>query len=73
MIKQYCDRCGQEIKEPRPGLLNHRVFYGKVWLDSLRWQEREDYKNYLLCKKCEDSFHAWIHHLEGDRKRNERG
>ena len=73
MIKQYCDRCGQEIKEPRPGLLHHRIYYGKVWLDSLRWQEGEEYKNHLLCQKCEYSFYTWFNHPQGDQKQNERG
>lgn len=66
MIKTFCDRCKKEIKEPSPTLLNHRIFYGKAWLDNVRpvHTESERYFNHLLCEECEDSFFWWFNHPE---------
>lgn len=60
MIKQYCDRCGKEVEIPKVGILYRHVYYGEIWLDSLRTTVTEKSITHTLCSACEDDFIDWF-------------
>ena len=64
--KLYCDRCGKEIQDPKLGLLRHKVHYGGVAFDSLRFPKDEWATWHEICMDCEDSFVKWYNHPEKD-------
>ena len=60
MTKIYCDRCGIEILAPKKGILQHRVYYGKVWLEPFRYTNDEDMAMHTICEYCEKDFIKWF-------------
>lgn len=67
MIKMFCDRCGQEIKDKEPTLLDEV----KEAVDSLMGNEKPSYvlyddnkkpydKRFMLCDSCNRSLVKWF-------------
>ena len=60
MIKQFCDRCGAEMKESKYAWIKHRAIYARIGLTSNRMKSKEIETDAEICPQCEDEYIHWF-------------